>query len=262
MSGLHDPLEQFKIKTLFQFNVGGVDIVFTNSALFLAITLMILLALYILGQSSAKRKIKLIDSDRESVLKLLPNRILAGLEFLYESVINMAESISGPKASKYVPFIFTLYIFLLICNLLGMIPGAFAVTSHIAITFSMALFVFLAITLIGFIKHGLHYFALFLPKGTPVFMAPLMFFIEMFAYLVRPVSLSLRLATNMTAGHIMLKVIASFVIMSGVLSSILGVFPFALLVILTGFEIFIAILQAYIFTILSCVYLSDALNLH
>jgi F-type H+-transporting ATPase subunit a len=139
-----------------------------------------------------------------------------------------------------------------------MLPLSFTVTSHIIVTFAMAIVVFIGVTIIGFARHGFHYLSLFLPSGTPMVMAPLMIFTELFAYMVRPVSLSVRLAANMTAGHIVMKVIASFVIMAG----IAGVLPFALLFALTGFEIFVAVLQAYIFTILSCVYLTDAIKLH
>ena len=140
-----------------------------------------------------------------------------------------------------------------------MIPGSFTATSHIAVTFAMAATIFVVITMIGIYKHGVHFMSLFMPSGTPPFLMPLIFIVELFAYLARPISLSLRLAANMTAGHIVLKVIASFVIMCGAL---LGFMPFGLLIVLTAFEFFIAILQAYIFTILTCVYLNDALNLH
>jgi F-type H+-transporting ATPase subunit a len=139
-----------------------------------------------------------------------------------------------------------------------MIPGGFTATSHIVVTFTIAILLFVVINIIGFAKHGWHYFSILLPKGTPGFLAPLMILIELFTYLSRPFSLALRLAANMTAGHIVLKVFASFVVLSG----IIGVFPFMMLIILTGFEIFVAILQAYIFTILACVYLNDALNMH
>ena len=165
---------------------------------------------------------------------------------------------AGEDAKKYIPFVFTLFMFILTCNLLGMLPFSFTVTSHIIVTFGMAIVVFVGVTIIGFMRHGFHYLSLFLPSGTPIAMAPLMIFTEFFAYMVRPVSLSVRLAANMTAGHIVMKVIASFVIMA----PIIGVVPFALLTVLTGFELFVAVLQAYIFTILSCVYLTDAVKLH
>jgi F-type H+-transporting ATPase subunit a len=180
-------------------------------------------------------------------------------EMVYELVSNIIEGSAGSEGKKYLPVIFTVFIFILFCNLVGMIPYSFAVTSHIIVTFAVAFCVFIAITALGFAKHGFHYLSLFLPEGTPIIMAPLMIVIELFSYLSRPVSLSVRLAANMTAGHIVIKLLASFVIMGGLG---LGIFPFAFLTILQGFEIFVAVLQAYIFTILSCVYLNDAINLH
>jgi len=240
---MHSPLEQFEIKTLIPLHFGDVDLSFTNSSLFMFLSLVFIFTLLTYGT----RKISLV-----------PSRLQSLNEMLFELVEDLVVGTSGPDARKYIPFVFTIFMFILTCNLLGMIPYSFAVTTHIAVTFSMAIVVFLGITLIGFIRHGFHFLSLFLPKGTPVVMAPLMVFTEVFAYFVRPFSLSLRLAANMTAGHIVMKVIASFALMSGVL----GVLPFALLTLLTGFEIFVAVLQAYIFTILSCVYLSDAIKLH
>lgn len=139
-----------------------------------------------------------------------------------------------------------------------MLPYAFTVTSHIAVTMAFAAFIFVCVTVIGFCKHGMHYFSLLVPSGTPILMAPMLFVIELIAYLARPVSLSIRLAANMIAGHVVLKVLASMAIMAG----FFGIFPLMLLTLLTGFEIFVAVLQAYIFSILTCVYLNDALNLH
>lgn len=240
---MHSPLEQFEIKPLIPFNYGNIDLSFTNSSLFMVLSLACIFALLFLGIRKAS---------------LIPSRLQSINEMLFEMVEDLVVGTSGPDARKYIPFIFTIFMFILTCNLLGMIPYSFAVTTHIAVTFAMAIVVFIGITLIGFIRHGFHFLSLFLPQGTPLVMAPLMVFTEVFAYFVRPFSLSLRLAANMTAGHIVMKVIASFALMAG----ILGVLPFALLVMLTGFELFVAVLQAYIFTILSCVYLSDAIKLH
>jgi F-type H+-transporting ATPase subunit a len=180
-------------------------------------------------------------------------------ELMYVLISDMLNQNVGPKGRKFVPLIFTLFMFILLCNLLGMIPYGYTVTSHISITFALAMMVFLLVTIVGFVKHGLHFFSLFLPKGTPWWLAPLMVVIEMFAYLARPVSLSLRLAANMVAGHVLLKVIAGFVVS---LTIFLKIVPIPLMVVLIGFEIFVAILQAYIFSILTCVYLNDAVNLH
>jgi F-type H+-transporting ATPase subunit a len=180
-------------------------------------------------------------------------------EVLYNAIKDTLKNNAGEKAEKFMPIIFSLFLFILSCNLFGMLPYSFTATSHIAITFGLAMFVFLVITCVGFINHGLHFLSLFLPQGVPLWLAPLMIIIELFAYLARPISLSLRLAANMVAGHVLLKVLAGFVFMLPVL---LKLFPVPVIMVLIGFEIFVAILQAYIFTILACVYLNDALNLH
>lgn len=240
---MHNPLEQFEIKTLFPIDWLGYKLDFTNASLFMVFALVVLFLL-------------LAGSVRKAAL--VPSRMQAFGEIFYEMVDNMIVSTSGSEGRRFMPFIFTLFMFILTLNLLGMLPFGFTVTSHIVVTFAMAIVVFLGITLIGFIRHGVHFLALFLPEGVPMVLAPMIVLIELFAYLVRPVSLSLRLAANMTAGHIVMKVIASFVILCG----IFGVVPFVLLTIIVGFEIFIAILQAYIFAILACVYLSDAIKLH
>jgi len=276
---MKNPLEQFQIKTIIPWNILGYDLSFTNSSLMMLLVLFIAaLFTYVFRSSGGYTAAKVftnggpiedknlvggaggIDersiSDKDS--RLVPTRITALGEMLYDLVCKMTYSNTGEAGERFIPFIFTLYVFVLLCNVLGMIPGAFTVTSHITITFALAAFIFLGVTFIGFFKHGFHYLDLFLPKGTPTILMPLMFFIELFAYLSRPISLSLRLAANMTAGHIVLKVIASFILISGVV----GILPFGLLVILTGFEFFIAFLQAYIFSILTCVYLNDALSVH
>jgi F-type H+-transporting ATPase subunit a len=174
-------------------------------------------------------------------------------------ITGMLDQNVGAKGKKFVPLIFTLFMFILTCNVFGMIPYGFTVTSHISITFALAMMVFLLVTLFGIYLHGFHFFSLFLPAGTPWWLAPLMVVIELFAYLARPVSLSLRLAANMVAGHVLLKVMAGFVVSMAIYLKIL---PIPFIVVLIGFELFVAALQAYIFTILSCVYLNDALNLH
>ncbi len=241
---MHSPLEQFEIHKIFNLKLYGVDISFNNSSLFMLIT--ILIAIIFLGLSARKKA-------------LIPGRLQTSGEMIYELVDGIIDGTTGAEGKKYMPIIFTLFIFVLFCNLVGMIPYSFAVTSHIAVTFAIAAIIFLSITILGFVKHGTHYLSLFLPEGTPALLAPLMVIIELFSYLCRPVSLSVRLAANMTAGHIVIKLLASFTIMGGFT---LGVFPFAFLTIMQGFEIFVAVLQAYIFTILSCVYLNDAINLH
>lgn len=240
---MHNPLEQFELYKLIPMSIAGHDISFTNSSLYMLLAVIAIFA--ILGLSVRK-------------ISASPTRIQAAGEMFYELIDGMIAGTAGPEAKKYIPFMFSLFMFILTCNLLGMIPFTFTVMSHVMVTFVMGMTVFIGITIIGLARHGFHFFSYFLPSGTPAVMAPLMVFTELFAYMVRPVSLSVRLAANMTAGHIVMKVIAGFVAMFPVFA----VFPFALLTFLTGFEIFVAILQAYIFTILSCVYLGDAINLH
>ncbi len=240
---IHNPLEQFQIKEIIPIEFLGYNISFTNSSLFMCLAVFVV---FLLLGLSVKNPTK------------IPSRIQAFGEVLYGFLIDMIDSTAGPEAKKFAPVIFSLFIFILACNFLGLVPYSFTVTSHIVVTFAMAIFVFLSVTLIGFIRHGFHFFSLFLPQGVPLLIAPFIIPIELFAYLVRPVSLSVRLAANMTAGHVAMKVIAGFIIMFPMVS----IFPFALLTLLVGFEIFVAVLQAYIFTILSCVYLSDAMNLH
>jgi F-type H+-transporting ATPase subunit a len=243
-----EPLNQFLIKPIIPINLFGLDISFSNSSLFMMLSMVVLLLLGFLYRYKYQ--------GCDGVMRI--NRIQAASELLYDVVIKTISGTCGIKGLKYAPEIFSLFLFLILCNVFGMIPGAFTATSHMIVTFAVALILFIFINIIGFAKHGLHYFSLFLPKGTPGFLAPLMILIELFTYLSRPFSLALRLSANMTAGHIVLKVFAAFITVSG----IIGIFPFGMLIILTAFEIFVAILQAYIFTILTCVYLNDALNMH
>ncbi|WP_341764412.1 F0F1 ATP synthase subunit A [Candidatus Tisiphia endosymbiont of Beris chalybata] len=240
----HNPLEQFTIKKLIVIKLFGLDISFTNSSGYMVAAAV--LALSYLYLALKKQEI-------------IPSRLQISAEMVYIMITDMLEQNVGEKGRRFIPLIFTLFIFILLCNLLGMFPYSFTVTSHILITFALATIIFLLITIVGFITHGLHFLSLFLPKNIPLWLAPLMIILELFAYLAKPISLSLRLAANMMAGHILLKVIAGFAVS---LIIFLKFLPIPLIIALIGFEIFIAILQAYIFTILSCVYLNDALNLH
>jgi F-type H+-transporting ATPase subunit a len=240
----HSPLDQFKIKEIANIQLFGHDVIVTNSALF-----MIIASLFIILYFTLAFKNK----------KLVPTRLQLSGELFYNLITDTVNQNVGVKGKKFVTLIFTLFMFIMVCNLFGMIPYGFTVTSHISITFALAMMVFLLVTLLGFILHGFHFFSLFLPAGTPWWLAPLMILIELFAYLARPVSLSLRLAANMVAGHVLLKVIAGFIVS---MAFYLKIFPIPFISVLIGFEIFVAILQAYIFTILSCVYLNDAINLH
>jgi F-type H+-transporting ATPase subunit a len=240
----HSPLDQFKIKEIANIQLFGHDVTLTNSGLF-----MVLASLFIILYFTLAFKSK----------KLVPTRLQLSGELFYTLITDAVNQNVGVKGKKFVPFVFTLFMFIMVCNLFGMIPYGFTVTSHISITFALAMMVFLLVTLLGFILHGFHFFSLFLPAGTPWWLAPLMILIELFAYLARPVSLSLRLAANMVAGHVLIKVIAGFIVS---MAFYLKIVPIPFVSVLIGFEIFVAILQAYIFTILSCVYLNDAINLH
>ncbi len=240
----HNPLSQFEIKPLLDINLCGIDISITNSVCFMFLVVAL----------SAIYFIKALRGSH-----ILPSRLQVSAEMLYEFILGMLNQNVGANGRRFIPLIFTLFLFILLCNLLGMMPFGFTVTSHIVVTFALAITVFFVVTIVGFVKHGLHFFSLFLPEGTPLWLAPLMVVIELFTYLARPVSLSLRLAANMVAGHILLKVIAGFVVSMMIL---LKFVPIPFMVILIGFEIFVAVLQAYIFAILSCVYINDAMNLH
>lgn len=237
------PIEQFAIKPIIPIHVGGVDISFTNSALYMVIGVVI--ATVFLTGAMSKRA-------------LIPGRLQSVVEMIFEFVANMLRDNAGAGSQKYFPFIFTLFMFVLVGNLLGLTPYSFTYTSHIIVTAGLAGLVFIGVTIIGFIKHGAGYLRMFFPQGAPIILAPILVPIELVSYLSRPFSLSVRLAANMTVGHIMLKVIATFVISLGVL----GILPFAGIMGVTLLELGIACLQAYIFTVLSCIYLHDALHLH
>jgi F-type H+-transporting ATPase subunit a len=190
---------------------------------------------------------------------LVPGRWQSMAELSYEFVGNLLRDTVGSEGRKYFPFVFTLFMFILCGNMLGMIPYSFTFTSHIIVTFAMAIVVFVGVTVLGFVKHGFHFFSFFVPPGVSVVLWPLMIPIEIISYLSRPISLAVRLFANLTAGHTMLKVFAGFVVSLGVLG---GWLPLAFVVALTGLELLIAFLQAYVFTILTCFYINDALHMH
>ncbi len=240
-----NPMHQFQVYRLGpEIKLGNVDLSFTNASLFMLISaLSICIFLY-------------FGSKQKSII---PGRLQLIAELFYNFIAKMINDTAGSKAKPYFPFIFTLFMFVLLCNMIGMLPYSFTVTSHIIVTLVMALFVFIAVTIIGFFKHGLKYLSIFVPKGVPVVLLPLITIIEIISYLSRPVSLSVRLFANMMAGHTMLKVFGSFVISLGLLG---GWLPLSFSVALTGLEILVAFLQAYVFAILTCIYLNDALNLH
>jgi F-type H+-transporting ATPase subunit a len=238
-----NPFHQFEIHPIIQLSIAGHDVSFTNSALFMVAAVLLITSFFYMAARKAS---------------IIPSKLQSAAEIMFQFIDTTLFESAGHKAKAFFPFIFTLFTFILTLNLLGMTPYGFTVTSHIIVTFAIAAAIFILVTITGFIKHGLHFLSLFLPKGTPLWLAPILFVIELLSFLSRPISLSIRLAGNMLAGHVLLKVLASFVIMMG----IGGFLPIPLMIIMVGFEIFVAILQAYIFTILTCIYLNDAINLH
>jgi F-type H+-transporting ATPase subunit a len=238
------PLAQFEIKTLVDINVAGVDASFTNSSLFMVLTVLTV-TLFLVG------------GMRRSAL--VPGRWQSMAELSYVFIANMLKDTVGNEGRPYFPFIFTIFMFVLVGNMWGMMPYSFTFTSHIAVTFAMAFFIFVGVTLIAIAKHKLHFLTFFMPPGVPMYMAPLLIPIEIISYLSRPISLSVRLFANMLAGHTLLKVFAGFIISLGIAA---GWLPFLFVVALTGLEFVIAFLQAFVFAILTCLYLNDALHLH
>jgi F-type H+-transporting ATPase subunit a len=239
----HNPLEQFNIKPLIPIHIGGIDASFTNSAALMVAAVVCASALMILSVRSRA---------------LVPGRWQLVAEMAYSFIAKMLTDTVGKEGRPYFPFVFTLFMFVLFGNMLGMLPYSFTYTSHLAVTFAMAAVIFVAVTLIAIAKHGMKFFSFFLPHGVPIAMAPLLIPIEIISYLSRPVSLSVRLFANMMAGHTLLKVVAGFVVPLG----IFGFVPVLGLIAVTGLELLIAFLQAYIFTILTCIYINDAVHLH
>jgi len=242
-----NPIEQFEIKPLIDIDVGGYNLAFTNSSLMMVAAVVLATAFLTLSVSSRS---------------LIPGRLQSLSELMYEFISGLLRENVGSKGRAYFPFIFTLFVFVLLGNVMGLFPYAFTFTSHVIVTFGLAAVVFIGVTVIGFAKHGLGYFRMFLPHGVPVFIAPVLVPVEMISYLSRPVSLSVRLFANMTAGHIMLTVLGGFVISLGGMYVVPGVVPLAFMTAVTVLEIGIAMLQAYVFTALSCIYLHDAIHMH
>ena len=241
--GLPSPLHQFEIQKIIPLEIGRYDLSFTNASAFMMLMVGLVLCFFIL-------------SIRKQ--KLIPSKFQLISEMIYGFISSMLNDTAGHTARPYFPFVFSLFLFILGANLLGMIPYTYTVTSQIIVTFSLAMGVFILITCIGFICHGYRFMGYFVPQGVPKILLPLIIPIELISYLSRPISLSIRLFANMMAGHTMLKVFAGFTIVMGMW----GIAPLLLNVALTAFEIMIAVLQAYVFTILTCIYLHDALHLH
>lgn len=239
----HSPLAQFEIQRWIPLQAGGFDWSFTNSS-FMMLLIVLSVWLFMVGGMS-----------RATVV---PGRWQSLVELTYEFIANMLTDAAGREARKYFPFIFTLFAFVLAANLIGLVPFGFTVTSHIIVTFALAALIFVGVTAIGFARHGLGYFKLFAPHGIPLPMLVILVPIELMSYCIRPLTLSVRLFANMMVGHTLLKVIGGFVVMLG----FFGIFPMAILIAFMALEFLVAFLQAYIFAVLACIYLNEAINMH
>lgn len=247
-----NPMEQFAVKTIQPLEVAGYDVSFTNSSLWMLIALVAISAFLFIGTARPQ---------------LVPGRMQAATEYLYDFVRKMLDENVGPEGRRFAPLIFTIFIFVLACNLLGLIPwvGAFTPTSHVVVTFGLAMIVFVTVCIVGFWHHGLHFFSLFWPKDSNIFLGAFVFLIEFLSFLTRPFTLAIRLFANMTAGHVLLKVFGTFVVTLGsfgALPYVLGILPLGVTIALTALEVLIAVVQAYVFALLASLYLNDAVNLH
>jgi F-type H+-transporting ATPase subunit a len=245
-----DPIHQFQIINLLPLGkLGNTEIAFTNSALFMLIAVVVLTLFLVAGTAGGR---------------VVPTRLQSAAELSYEFVANMVRSTAGHEGMRFFPFVFTIFMFVLLLNMFGLIPYGFTVTSHIIITAAMSLLVFFTVLIYGLYRHGLHFFNLFVPKGVPVYILPMIIAIEILSFISRPISHSVRLFANMLAGHIALKVFAGFIILlGGALGAVgwaSGVLPFAMIVALTALEMLVAFLQAYVFAVLTCIYLNDAIH--
>ncbi|AXS39524.1 F0F1 ATP synthase subunit A [Breoghania sp. L-A4] len=244
----NDPIHQFQITKIFPVEIGGLDFSFTNSSLFMVAVVAVSTAFLVLATSGRG---------------LVPTRWQSLAEMSYEFVASTLRSSAGSEGMKFFPFVFSLFMFVLIANLIGMFPYFFTVTSHLIVTFALAMSVILTVVVYGVGKHGFGFFKLFVPEGVPALLIPLVTLIEVISFLSRPISLSVRLFANMLAGHITLKVFAGFVVSLGGMGALgIGgaVLPLAMVVGLTALEFLVAFLQAYVFTVLTCMYLNDALH--
>ena len=239
----HSPLSQFEIHSIINIQPGGYNISFTNSSVAMVATVVFITLFFTL---TVKKR------------SLVPSRLQLVSESIYTFISQLLQDTVGDDGRKYFPFVFSIFMFVLIGNMLGMIPYSFTFTSHIIVTFALAAVIFIGVTIIALIKHKMHFFSFFVIPGLPIYMLPLLIPIEIISYLSRPISLSVRLFANMLAGHTLLKVFAGFVVSMG----LAGILPLAFIVALTGLEILIAFLQAYVFAILTCLYINDALHLH
>lgn len=245
----NDPIHQFQISEYFSLgSIGGVDLSMTNSALFMIATTAATCGFLTMATGSRG---------------LIPTRMQSIAEMCYDFVAGTLRDAAGKEGMKFFPLVFSLFMFVLVANLFGMFPYFFTVTSHIVVTFALALLVILTVILYGFMKNGVHFLGLFVPSGIPGPLVPLVVMIEVISFLSRPISLSVRLFANMLAGHITLKVFAGFVTSLSALGAVGAAgaaLPFAMTVALTGLEFLVAFLQAYVFTVLTCMYLNDAIH--
>jgi F-type H+-transporting ATPase subunit a len=242
-----DPIHQFDLHRIVPIQIGGWDLSFTNSALFMLLAVIVTTLFFALATRSRA---------------LVPGRMQSVAEITYDFVAGMLRDSAGNEGLRFFPFVFALFIFVFVTNMLGMIPGAFTVTSHIAVTAALAGLVFLMVLVVGFARNGLSFLRLFVPSGVPIYILPLVTLIEVISFLSRPISHSVRLFANMLAGHITLKVFGGFVVMllgAGSFAA-LAPLPFLMAVAITALEFLVAFLQAYVFAVLTCMYLNDALH--
>lgn len=247
---LFSPLEQFQVITILEIKLGSFIISFTNSSLFILIAVIGIVCFFFIGLLNAT---------------VVPNRWQSIAELVYEFIIGMVNENIGKKGQEYFPLIFTLFIFIFFCNLIGMIPYTFTVTSHLIVTFGLALTMWLGVTILGFVNHGINFFSFFAPPGAPLALAPLLVVIELISYIFRSLSLSIRLFANMMAGHTLFKIVSgfTFIMMNyGIGFYIIGTLPLGILFAFTFLEVGVAALQAYVFTVLVCIYLNDSIYLH
>jgi len=245
--GMPDPIHQFEIHRIIPINIFGWDVSFTNSSMFMLVAVLLTALFFYVAMRSRS---------------LVPTRLQSVAEIAVEFVRNMLRESMGEDGMQFFPFVFSLFIFIFVANMLGMIPGAFSVTSHIIITAALAVLVFLTVLTVGFAKNGLGFLKLFVPPGVPIFVLPLVTLIEIISFLSRPVSHSVRLFANMLAGHITLKVFGGFVVMllgAGIYSA-LAPLPLVMTIAITALEVLVAFLQAYVFAMLTCIYLGEALH--
>jgi len=240
---MENPLNQFAIHPLIPIHIGKYDVSFTNSSLLMLIAFLVIVFLFYVGTS---RK------------ALVPGRLQSAAEMLYEFTANMVEDNAGHGSAKYVPFVMAIFLVVLFGNILGLLPYSFTYTSHIIVTAALALMIFVVVVLLSIKNHGIGFFKMFFPPGAPLALAPLLIPIEVLSFVFRPISLSVRLFANMMAGHVMLQLFAGFTIALG----LFGVLPLTFVVLLTGFEILVALLQAYVFALLTSIYLKDTLEAH